>query len=110
STESSSASKKTAASLIDKEQTSGSVWLLTLTSRASWRRRPPPQSGHNVYPRYFERKTRTRSLYFFVSSQSKNPRTPAQPPLRSTTARCSVRDNWLKGTLSEIFSALQNSR
>ena len=42
------ASKKAEASLIDSAETSGKVLLPTRTSRASWRKRAPSQSGQRV--------------------------------------------------------------
>src|SRR6185436_2214175 len=92
-------SKNTAALAALIAHTSGSVLSHTRTSRASSLRREPLQSGHNVYPRYLDRKTLTWSLYFLVSSQSKKPFTPSNPFLPCRMTFCCSRVSWRKGTV-----------
>src|SRR5215469_2365806 len=72
----------------------------TFTWRASNRRRRPPQSGHTEYPRYRLRKTRTCSLYFFLSRWLKNPRTPRNLPSPLSTRFLCSSDRSTHGTSS----------
>src|SRR5260370_2898123 len=89
------------------------------TARASARSRVPPHSGQVAYPRYLLKNTRTCSLYFFRSSQAKNPFTPSKSfsgsPSR-ISRRCSAvscRHATFVGTprpLAHFFASCSNTR